>query len=297
MDVCILHPDGELMLHRHMPASPEPFLKALAPSREDSVVAVEGMVTWSWLAALCAPHGSAVVRGHALSMKAMHGGKAQHDTLDAHTIAVLLRGGLLPQAYVYPAALRATRDLLRRRLPLTRKRAALLAPVPHTTSQDTLPELRQPLAYTAHRAGVAARCPAPAVQKRVEVDRARLASDARVRSDGELTIVQTANQPQAQPLSRRPAVPGLGKRLRLVLRDELHDLARFPRGQAVVSSGRRIKGARASAGKRAGTSGAQIGQASLTWACSDAAGWWLRHTPAGQQDLARVEKHHGTGQA
>jgi hypothetical protein len=33
-------------------------------------------------------------------MKAIPGGKAKHDTIDAHTIAVLLRGGMLPQAYV-----------------------------------------------------------------------------------------------------------------------------------------------------------------------------------------------------
>jgi len=66
------------------------------------------------------------VLGHALYMKAIHGGKAKNDKIDAHTIAVLLRGGMLPQAYVYPAAMRATRDLLRRRMPLMRKRAELL---------------------------------------------------------------------------------------------------------------------------------------------------------------------------
>jgi hypothetical protein len=33
-------------------------------------------------------------------MTAIHGGQAQHDQIDAHQIAVLLRGGLLPQAYV-----------------------------------------------------------------------------------------------------------------------------------------------------------------------------------------------------
>lgn len=33
-------------------------------------------------------------------MKAIHGGKAKNDTSDAHTLAVLLRGGMLPQASV-----------------------------------------------------------------------------------------------------------------------------------------------------------------------------------------------------
>ena len=48
-------------------------------------------------------------------MQAIHGGKATNDTIDSQTIAGLLRGGMLPQAYVSPAAMRATRDLLRRR--------------------------------------------------------------------------------------------------------------------------------------------------------------------------------------
>jgi hypothetical protein len=33
-------------------------------------------------------------------MKAIHGGKAKNDKSDAQKIAVLLRGGMLPQAYV-----------------------------------------------------------------------------------------------------------------------------------------------------------------------------------------------------
>ena len=54
--------------------------------------------------------GLAFVLGHALSMKALHGGKAKHEKSDAHKIAVLLRGGMMPQASVYPAEMRATRD-------------------------------------------------------------------------------------------------------------------------------------------------------------------------------------------
>ena len=58
-------------------------------------------------------------------MKALHGGQAKNDRIEAHTMAVLLRGRRLPQAYAYPAARRAARDLLPRRMPLRRKRAEL----------------------------------------------------------------------------------------------------------------------------------------------------------------------------
>ena len=50
MDVCILNQEGEIMVHRNMKASPEPFLKAIAPYRDEIVVAVECVFTWYWLA-------------------------------------------------------------------------------------------------------------------------------------------------------------------------------------------------------------------------------------------------------
>src|SRR5919201_3140187 len=126
MYVCILNHDGEILVHCDMQARPETFLKAIAPYREDIVVAVECIFTWYWLADLCAHEGLPFVLGHALYMQAIHGGKAKNDTIDAQKIAVLLRGGMLPQASVYPAQMRATRDLLRRRIHLVRKRAELL---------------------------------------------------------------------------------------------------------------------------------------------------------------------------
>ena len=63
MYVCILNQDGEILVHRNMKASPEPFLKAIAPYREDLVVAVECIFTWYWLADLCAQEGMPFVLG------------------------------------------------------------------------------------------------------------------------------------------------------------------------------------------------------------------------------------------
>src|SRR3989442_559940 len=165
MYVCILDQAGETLLHRNMPATPEALLKAIAPYREQIVLAAECLFTWYWLADLCAAHGIPLVLGHALSMKAIHGGKAKNEKIDAHKIAVLLRGGMLPQAYVSPAEMRATRDLLRRRMHLARKRGALLAHVHNTNSQYHLPAIGTKIASKANRDGVAERFADPAVQK------------------------------------------------------------------------------------------------------------------------------------
>jgi hypothetical protein len=97
------------MFHRQVKASPEALLKVITLYRDGIVIAVEFMFTWYWLADLCAPESIPFIFGHALSMKDIHGGKAKNDRIDAHKIAVLLRGGMLPRAYVYPAEMRATR--------------------------------------------------------------------------------------------------------------------------------------------------------------------------------------------
>jgi transposase len=297
MYLCILNQHGEIVLHRNMRAAPEPFLQAIAPYREDLVVCVECIFTWYWLADLCTQEGIPFVLGHALYMKAIHGGKAKNDKIDAQKIAVLLRGGMLPQAYVYPADMRATRDLLRRRLHLARHRAELLTHVQQTNSQYNLPEIGKKIAYKANRDGVAERFPDPAVQKSIEVDLALIGHYDALLRDLELAIVTTAKQHDANTLYLLQTVPGIGKILSLVLLYEMHDIARFPRVQDFVSYCRLVKCAKESAGKRYGTSGTKIGNAYLKWAFSEAAVLFLRNNPAGQKYLVRLEHKHGKGKA
>jgi hypothetical protein len=217
MDVCMLNHDGASLGHRDMQASPETVLQVIAPYREDMVGAVECLFPWYWLADLWAPHGLPFVLGHARSRKAIHGGQAQNDRIDARKSAVLLRGGMLPPASVSPAALRATRDLLRRRMPLMRQRAELLGHLPHTPSQDTLPEMGTQIAAKAHRAGIAERFPDPAVPQSIAGDRALIDPYARLRRDRELARRTTAKHHDAHTLSRLRTVPGSGELLRLVL--------------------------------------------------------------------------------
>lgn len=297
MYVCILSQDGEVVLHRNMKASPDALLKAIAPYRDNMVIAVECIFTWYWLADLCAQEGLPFVLGHALYMKAIHGGKAKNDTIDSQKIAVLLRGGMLPQAYVYPAEMRATRDLLRRRMHLMRKRAELLAHIQNTNSQYNLPEIGKKLAYKANRDGVAERFPEPAVQKSMEVDLALIGYYDQLLSDVELHIVKAAKQHDAQTLYLLQTVPGIGKILSLVLLYEMHDIQRFPRVQDFLSYCRLVKCVKESAGKRYGTSGTKIGNAHLKWAFSEAAVLFLRDNLAGQKYLRRLEQKHGQGKA
>jgi transposase len=297
MSLCILDQAGETLWHRNMPATPEALRKAITPSRDQVVLAAACLLTWYWLADLCADHRIPIVLGHALYMKAIHGGKAKNDQIDAHKIAVLLRGGMLPQASVDPAEMRATRDLLRRRMPLARKRGERLAHVHKTNSQDHLPAIGKKIASKAHRDGVAERFADPAVPKSIAVDLALITSDDALLRDVALPLVTTAKHHDAQTLSLLHTVPGIGTILSLVRRYDIQQMDRFPRVQDGVSSCRLVKCAQASAGKRSGTSGTTIGNAHLKWAFSEAAVLCLRDHPAGQKLLSRLAKKPSQGKA
>jgi transposase len=146
--------------------------------------------------------------------------------------------------------MRATRDLLRRRLHVMRTRAALLAHGHNTTSQSNLPEIGKQIASKANRDGMAERCAAPAVHKSLAVELALIAYSDRLLTALERPIVKSAKHHDANPVYRLRSVPGVGQILALVLLYAIHAIHRFPRVQAVVSSCRLGKGAKASAGTR-----------------------------------------------
>jgi transposase len=284
MYVCILDQAGTILVHKNLPTTPEAFLRVLAPYREDVVVGVECIFTWYWLADLCNKEGLVFVLGHALYMKAIHGGKAKNDKIDAHKIAVLLRGGMFPQAYVYPAEMRATRDLLRRRCHLVHKRA-------------DLPEIGKKLAYKANREGVKGHFPDPSVRKTIEVDVSLLDHYDKLLGEVELYITPSAKAHDVQTFSRLQSVPGIGQGLALVILYEIQDIARFPRVQDFVSYCRLVKCAKESNGKRLGTSGKKIGNVHLRWAFAEAAVLFLRHNQPGKEYFTKLEHKHGKAKA
>ena len=297
MYVCVLDSQGEILLHRNMTCSPELFLKAIAPYREDVAVGVECIFTWYWLADLCAQENIPFVLGHALYMKAIHGGKAKNDKIDAHKIAVLLRGGMLPMAYVYPAVMRSTRDLLRRRMHLMRKRSELLAHIQNTNSQYCLPQFGKKIAYKKNRPGVAEHFTDLSVRTSIEMDLSLIDHYDKLLTEVELYITQNAKVHDVNAFHRLRSVHGIGKILALVMLYEIHDIKRFPTVQDFVSYCRLVKCSKESAGKRHGSSGAKIGNVHLKWAFSEASVLFLRANPAGQRFVDKLTSKHGKAKA
>ena len=81
-----------------------------------------------------------------------------------------MRGGNFPIAYPYPAKMRATRDLLRRRMYIARRCTDLVVRIQNTNTQYNLPEFGKKISRKYNRTGVAERFEDPAVRKSVETD-------------------------------------------------------------------------------------------------------------------------------
>ena len=193
----ILNQGGAVLVHNNLRAKPDAFLAVIGPFREDLVVAVRCMFTWYWIADLCAREGLIFASGHALYMKAIHGGKANNDRIDSHKIAHLLRGGNVPFSYVYPEAMRATRDLLRRRNFLMRKRAELLAHIQNTNSQYNLPDIDGALRYPANREDLSERFTDDSIKVSIETDLALIDVYDRNLKEVELCLTRHKKLPRA----------------------------------------------------------------------------------------------------
>ncbi len=170
MFICIIDSHGNIKLHNNFKISPDELLKAITPFNDDLVIAVECMFAWYWISDFCDEHNITFVLGHAPYMKAIHGAKAKNDKIDSYKIAHLLKGGTSPTAFVYPKKMRATRDLLRRRMHLMRKRAELLAHIHNTNTQYNNTPIAKNLRYKQNRTLLDNRFDDESAQKSIDLD-------------------------------------------------------------------------------------------------------------------------------
>jgi transposase len=297
MHVCLVDAAGQTLVHKNIEARPDRFLNLIGPYREGLAVAAECMFAWYWLADLCAQEQITFVLGHALYMKAIHGGKVKNDKIDSQKIALLLRGGMLPQAYAYPRAMRATRDLLRRRMQLVHTRAEALAHITNTVSQYNLPPLAKKLHYAANRVGVAEQFADDSARRMVELDLAMIAATDEELRSVELYLVRHAKVDDPLAYQLLQTIPGIGKILALVMLYELHQASRFADARHFVSYCRLVRPSHESAGKAKAGRNHKVGSAHLRWAFGEAACLMLRELPAAVSYVAKKEKQHGKAKA
>jgi len=268
---------------------PRAFLSAVRDFRDDLVVGVECMFTWYLLADLCQDEGIDFVLGHALYMKAIHGGKKKDDKLDSEKIARLMRGGTFPLSYVYPREMRATRDLVRRRMFLVRRRSELLTHVQLINQQYNNDPFDKMLQYAGNR-DILDRFAERSARLSVEADLQLIGHYDQLLRELENSLLRQAKLHDSQACTLLRTIPGIGNNLSLVLLYEIHSIERFPSVGDFLSYARLVTPQHTSDGKVTGHSGSKIGNVHLKWAFSEAVLMMLRYSDEAKAFLKRKEK-------
>lgn len=293
----ILDHAGQVVLAKDLPAGPEAFRDAIKPYREGLVVGCECMFAWYWLADFCEDESIPFTLGHSLYMKAIHGGKSKNDRIDGAKIAGLLRGGMFPMAYVYPRAMRETRDLLRRRTFFVRQKAQLIAHIQNTNSQYNLPPFERKLSRHPDYSDLAERFAHESTKLSISADATLINQYQETIAQLEKHLVKHAKVDDSATYHLLQSLPGIGKVLGLILLYEIHDIKRFPEDGNFLSYARLVRCEHESAGKKKGSGGRKIGNAHLKWAFSEAACLMLRSCSPVKAWLQRQERKRGKRKA
>ena len=299
MHVCVVDQQGKKVLHRNFKNEvPELWLKRIQPFQQQGlVVGCESTFNWYWLADLCVQQELTFVLGHALYLKAIHGGKTKSDPIDSEKLAMLLRGGNFPTSYVYPQQMRSTRDLLRRRTFLVRRRAEAIGHVQLVRMQYNLPAFGKRICYKGNRPGVAERFADPSVRINVQTD-LELADDYdRLIARMELYLERHAKVHDPRTFYLLTTIPGIGRILAMTLLYEIHHIQRFPSVGDFLSYSRLVRGSHSSAGKRYPSTGKKIGNPHLKWAFGEAVPLLKRQCEAAAEYAGKIEKKHNKARA
>jgi transposase len=112
---CIKTADGRIVQEGKLQACRLALRSWAEGLREPWCGAMEATLFSAWIYDTLKPYAERLVMGHPARMKAITAGKKKSDTIDARTIADLLRCDLLPTCYVLAPELRDLRRLLRYR--------------------------------------------------------------------------------------------------------------------------------------------------------------------------------------
>jgi len=273
--------DGEdrLLFRRRLPNDLAVVLRTLEPFREQlEAVAVESTYNWYWLVDGLQAHGYPMRLANPAKMEQYEGLKQTDDNTDASFLAHLLRLGILPQGYIYPAEDRPVRDLLRRRMLLVHQRTALILSLQGMFCRE--------IGST------------PSWRKIVQEDAEALCQ--RFGSQQELGFIATEQVEVIRFLARKIrlfekralekatlrtsyekllTMPGVGKVLGLTIMFETGQISRFAKVGNYTSYCRGVSAKRLSNGKKKGENNRKSGNAYLAWAFVEAAHHAMRVCP------------------
>lgn len=282
-----------ILCSRRVPNQLGAVLAVLEPHRAQLAgVVVESTYNWYWLVDGLQAAGYRVHLANSAAIKQYEGLKHSGDESDAAHLAHLLRLDILPTGYICPPRERAVRDLARKRLQLSRSRAAHILAVEGIVARQTggritgdvvkrltgeeLHEFGQDEDVTlAMAANVAV---IRELSTQIKTLEARLRE--RVRPCAEFKLLTTA--------------PGIGEILATIIMLETGPIERFAEVGNFASYARCVDSKRMSNGKKKGAGNVRNGNRYLAWAFVEAAHYARRYCPEAKRFYDRKKARTNT---
>jgi transposase len=224
---------GLELLSRRVSNDPEALRAVFAELGGEAKVALEAAFGWEWLADLLEGEGIELHLAHPRHTKAIAAARVKTDAVDAGTLAQLLRGDLLPEAYVAPRELRELRELLRHHIGLTRLRTALKNRVHALLARQGVQHGRAELFGPQGRRFLDQLSLPASTRRRLESLLALIAD-----FDRELATVKREVRAHAKADPRVDVltqIPGVGLFIALLVIAEVGEVARFPSARHLAS--------------------------------------------------------------
>ena len=269
-----------LVLRRREANVLELVLQDLEPFRSGLVgVAVESTYNWYWLVDGLMEAGYRVHLVNTAAVRQYEGIKYTNDWSDARWLAQLLRLGLLPEGYIYPAGQRPVRDLLRKRSQLVRQRTAQRLSLGNLVTRTTGVKVsRRQLAELSWEE----------VSQRLVQPQVSLSADCTLQVIGTLDKqIERIEQEVGKQLRLEAAahkteqlletVWGVGPVLGRTILLETGPVGRFAQVGDYSSYGRAVSSQAWSNGRQKGEHNAKCGNRYLAWAFVEAANYAARY--------------------
>jgi transposase len=248
-------------------------------------IVVESTFNWYWLVDGLLEAGYRVLLANTAAIKQYEGLKHRGDESDARQLARLLRLGLLPQGHIMPKAVRAVRDLARKRMQLVQQRTTQILTIESSLSRhrgwklssNRIKSLRQvdldeigldEMPMLGLKANVAVM---QALQAQIESLEKVLADYCR--ADPGYALLRT--------------VTGVGEVLATVILLETGSIERFADAGNYASYCRCVGSAYLSNGKKKGEGNTKNGNRYLAWAFVEAANFAIRSCEAARRFYQR----------
>ena len=285
--VVVVTDEEDRILHqKRLANSLNEILTALAPHRDETVgVVVESTYNWYWLIDGLMDAGYQAHLAHPSAMKKYEGLKYSGDFADAAYLAQMLRLGLLPEGYIFPRELRATRDLARKRMQLVRCCTMQILSIENTLARETGGRMDKRQIKRMTTEGIEAlglksdvtlamesnRVVCQALQQQIAALEKRL--EAQVKLQPGYQLVKT--------------IPGIGQILATTIMLETGTISRFADVGNFSSYCRCVDSLHESNGKKKGSGNTKNGNKYLAWAFLEAANFALRFCPEAKRFYER----------